>query len=249
MSGITPDPWHDRVVTDPRLSGASIERVDGEAGTVVLVGVLHDHPASTYRVRTVLDAVAPDVLALELPPLAVPLAAHHAADDLTPPALGGEMSAAIQAADTERVVGIDGPSIGFLGYLAAELYAERASLATVRRTAAALRSVTSTAVTRRAAAAVAALTTLQVAVDGPTAYDTGRRDDPERQAAEERRRIETAESMLRVFTPPPAAAIKRTARERYMADRLATLGRTGDVVAVVGRAHLGEIAGHLRDGE
>lgn len=245
VSGITPDPWPE-AAADPRLDEASIERVDD--GRIVLVGVLHDHPASSYRARAVVDAVDPDVLALELPPLAVPLTVHHAADERTPPALGGEMSAAVQAADTDRVVGIDGPSVGFLRYLAAELYAERAGPATVRRTIGALRSVTATAVTRRTVAAVAALTAVQVAVDPPTVYDTGRADEPARQAAEERRRVDTARSMLRAFTPPPAAAIRRAARERYMADRLAALGRTADVVAVVGLAHLDAVAGHLREG-
>jgi len=243
LSGITPDSLPEQAA-DPRLEAATITRV----GRVVLVGVLHDHPASIYRVQTVVDAEDPDVLALELPPLAVPLAAHHAADERTPPTLGGEMSAAVQAADTDRVVGIDGPTVGFLRYLAAELRAERAAPATVRRTAAALRSVTSRAVTRRLVAAIASLTTVQVAVDPPTAYDTGRADDPVTQAAEERRRVDTAQSMLRAFTPPPAAAIRRTARERYMADRLAALGGTAGVVAVVGLAHLDAVAGYLRDG-
>jgi len=231
-------------VADPRLDEATVAR----AGGVVLVGVLHDHPASVYRVRTVVEAVDPDALALELPPLAVPLAAHHAADERTPPALGGEMSAAVEAAGTDRVVGIDGPSIGFLRYLAAELYAERAAPNTVRRAAASLRSVTSRAVTRRLTAAVAALTAVQVTVDPPTTYDAGRGDDPEAQAADERRRVETAQSMLRAFTPPPAAAIRRAARERYMADRLRALADAGSVVAVVGLAHLAAVAGHLRDG-
>ena len=240
VSDITPNLWPERAASDPRLDEDCIERVGG----VVLVGVLHDHPASTYRVRTVIETVDPDVLALELPPLAVPLAVHHATDERTPPALGGEMSAAIQAADTDRVVGVDGPSVGFLRYLAAELYAERAAPDTVRRAAAALRSVTSRAVTRRLTAAVAALTTLQVVVDPPTAYDTGLADDPERQAAEERRRVDTARSMLQAFAPPPAAAIRRSARERYMADRLAAL--SGDVVAVVGLAHLDAVGSHLR---
>jgi len=241
VSDITPVPVPEQAATDPRLDEATIARVGG----VVLVGVLHDHPASVYRVRTVVEAVDPDALALELPPLAVPLAAHHAADERTPPALGGEMSAAVQAAGTDRVVGIDGPSVGFLRYLAAELYAEGAAPATVRRAAASLRSVTSRAVTRRATASVAALTAVQVAVDPPTTYDTGRADDPAHQAAEERRRVDTAQSMLQAFRPPPAAAIRRAARERYMADRLGALA--GDVVAVVGLAHLDAVAGHLRD--
>ena len=229
--------------TDPRLDGTHLERVGG----IVLVGVLHDHPASIYRVRTVVDRVDPDALALELPPLAVPLAVQQAADGHTPPALGGEMSAAVQAADTDRVVGIDGPSTEFLRYLAAELYAERAAPSTVRKAAAGLRSVTSRAVRRRVAAAATALTAVQLAVDPPTTYDTGRTDDPAHQAEEEQRHIDTARSMLRTFASPPAAAIRRAARERYMADRLTALGGTADVVAVVGRAHLDAVAGHLRD--
>ncbi|WP_324663571.1 hypothetical protein [Haloarcula sediminis] len=237
-------PWPERAATDPRLDETHLERVD----SVVLVGVLHDHPASIYRVRTAIEAVDPDALALELPPVAVPLAVQQAADEHTPPALGGEMSAAVQAADTDRVVGIDGPSTGFLRYLAAELYAERADPDTVRKTAAGLRSVTSRALRRRVAAAVTALTAVHVAVDPPTTYDTARTDDPARQAEEERRRIDTARSMLRTFGSPPAAAIRRAAREQYMADRLAALGGTAEVVAVVGRAHLDAVAGHLRDG-
>lgn len=242
MSGITPNPWPERVAGDPRLEEARIEHVGG----VVLVGVLHDHPASTYRVQTVVDAVDPDVLALELPPLAVPLAVHHAADERTPPTFGGEMSAAVQAGDTDRVVGIDGPSAGFLRCLAAELYAERAAPATVRRTVEALQSVVATALVRRLAAAVVALTAVELAVEPPTTFDTDRTDDPARQADEERRRVETAQSMLEAFTSPPEATIRRAARERYMADRLAALD-ADDAVAVVGQAHLNAVADSLRD--
>jgi len=232
---------------DPRLRPECTEEVAGDEGTVVLVGVLHDHPASTYRVRTVLDAERPDILALELPPLAVPLVSQHASDERTPPRLGGEMSAAVQAADTDDVVGIDGPSVGFLCCLAATLYREGASLSTVSRTASAVKSVTATAVTRRFAATVAAMTTLQLAVDEPTRYGAGRADAPERQAEDEQQRIHTAQSMLQAFTPPPATAINRNARERHMADRLATLRGRGDVVAVVGMAHLDAVASRLRD--
>jgi len=246
---ITSDPLPAATMADPRLDEAAIERVDGDDGAVVLVGVLHDHPASTYRARRVVDAVDPAVLALELAPLAVPLAAHHATEERTPPTLGGEMSAAIQAADTDRVVGVDGPSTGFVRRLAAELYAERASLSTVRDAVADLRSVTATAVTRRIAAAIAAVTALQVAVDAPTAYDTGHSGAPAKQAAEERRRVETAASMLRAFTPPPAATVVRSARERHMTERLAALRGTGDVVAVVGMAHLDAVTARLRDGD
>jgi len=227
---------------DPRIPERCLERV----GPVTLVGVVHDHPASCHRVRTLVDTVAPAVLALELPPLSVPLYCQHAADERRPPTLGGEMSAAIQAADTDRVVGIDGPSVGFCRSLAGELYRRRASTATLRRTAGSLRSVTATTLRSRLASAVNSHTPVELAVDLPTAYDADRSDDPETQAADERDRMRTAESMLGAFGPPPAAAIRRTVRERHMADRLAAL-RAGAVVAVVGQAHLAAVASHLRN--
>jgi len=93
--------------------------------------VLHDHPASTYRVRTLIGRVDPAVLALELPPLALPLYDQYATDERTPPTLGGEMSAAIQAADADRVAGIDGPTPGFLRRVASGLHRADASAETV----------------------------------------------------------------------------------------------------------------------
>jgi len=232
---------------DPRLRAECIERVrDGDA-VVTLVGVVHDHPASVYRVRQVVASAAPAVLALELPPLAVPLTRRQAADERTPPTLGGEMSAAVQAATTSRVVGIDGPSVGFLRSLAGELYRERASPATLRRTAAAVRSVTAAALRSRVGATIGALTTLQVDLDPPTAHAAERGDDPHRQADDERRQVRTAQSVLQTFGQPPATAMQRRARERHMVDRLAALRADGDVVAVVGMAHLDAVAGHLRE--
>jgi pheromone shutdown protein TraB len=155
------------------------------------------------------------------------------------------MSAAIQAADTDRVVGIDGPSIGFLRRLAAELYRQRASPSTLRTTAGALCSVTATALRSRLAGTVAAHTSVHPAVELPTAYDTDRSDDAETQAADEQERMRTAASMLRAFQPPPATAIHRAARERYMADRLSSLDSDGPVVAVLGKAHLDAVAERL----
>jgi len=232
-------------MSDPRVRPECVERVDRDSGPVTLVGVVHDHPASCHRVRALLEADQPEVLALELPPLAVPLARRHADDERTPPTLGGEMSAAVQAADTDRVVGIDGPSAGFLRALGAALYRERASLSTVRATVRAVRSVTASALSARVGATIDALTPLRVAADAPTAYDTG--DDPQRQADDERERIRRAESMLQAFTPPEATDIRRRTRESYMTRRLAAID--GAVVAVVGMAHLEPVADRLRNAE
>lgn len=230
---------------DPRLRPECVERCCG--GDVVLVGVLHDHPASVYRVRTLAERIDPPVLALELPPLAVPLYDQYASDERTPPSLGGEMSAAIQAADADRVVGIDGPTPGFLRHVATGLYRADASAETVRKTAEAVCSVTKSALSCRVAAAATALTPFQVAVDTPTAYDTARGDDAHRQADDERSCIDQANSMLSAFGTPPAAAVRTTARERYMADRLGALRSAGPVIAVVGMAHLEAVASRLDD--
>ncbi|QIO21833.1 hypothetical protein [Haloarcula sp. JP-L23] len=236
-------------MSDPRLREECLERVPGSDadGDVVLVGTLHDHPASAHRVQSVVERESPAVLALELPPLAVPLFEHHATDTMTPPTFGGEMSAAIQAADGAEVVGVDGPSLAFLGRVVATLHRERASLTTVRSTARSVLSLTKTALTRRVAAAFTALTALQMTVDVPTVYDAGWSDDAERQAADERALMETAEAMRSAFDPPPAADVRTTARERHMADRLTTLRARGDVVAVVGQGHVDAVAAHLRD--
>ena len=56
----------------------------------------------------------------------MPLYETYAAGDESPPAFGGELSAAIQAAETDDVVGIDGPSPGFVRELGNWLVRERA---------------------------------------------------------------------------------------------------------------------------
>ena len=107
---------------DPRITGEHIRSVETPTGTVTLVGVVHDHPASVFRVRTTVSECNPDVLALELPPLSLPLFERYAEDTRTPPVFGGEASAAIQAASTDHVVGIDGPTPSFLRRLLTTLY-------------------------------------------------------------------------------------------------------------------------------
>lgn len=59
---------------DPRLGDDYWRVVSADAGrgATVLVGVVHDHPASSHRVASVVRAVDPDAVALELPALAVP---------------------------------------------------------------------------------------------------------------------------------------------------------------------------------
>lgn len=231
--------------TDPRIPADSVRQVSGARGTVTLIGVVHDHPASTYRASEIVSELDPDVLALELPPLAVGLYEQYARDTRSPPPFGGEMSAAIQAAPTERVVGIDGPTPGFLARLGRTLIRERASLATVRRMFEYLRTATRTALTCRAAAALASLTSVRVEVDPPIEYETDGTDDADRQATDERRQIRRARGVLNALEPPRAVRFRDTAREAHMADLLGRLRRTGDVVAVVGHGHLDPLTERL----
>ncbi len=95
---------------DPRITEQFCRHLEGSAGDLILLGVVHDHPASVARVERVLEAVDPDVLALELPSAALPLYRTYAAggaDESDSPRFGGEMSAAIRASPDVDVVGID----------------------------------------------------------------------------------------------------------------------------------------------
>ncbi|MFW6317672.1 MAG: hypothetical protein ACOC06_04290 [Halorubrum sp.] len=233
---------------DPRITGEHVRSVDTPSGTVTLVGVVHDHPASVFRVRTVIADRDPDVLALELPPLSLPLFERYAADTRTPPVFGGEVSAAIQAAATERIVGIDGPTPGFLRRLVATLYRDGDSLSTAAGVLTRLVSVTKSALRCRFADALAAVTDVRLEADSPATYSTDRTDSPERQAENEGRQIARARAVMDAFEPSRASCFSDEVRESHMADRLGRLREDGDVVAVVGRHHLDRVADLLRDG-
>lgn len=231
---------------DPRVTADHVRTITGtEGNTVTLVGVVHDHPASKHRVRAIINTRDPAVLALELPPLALPLFRHYAADERTPPVFGGEMSAAIQAATTERVVGIDGPSGAYLRRVMLALIRERASFGTIASLGRSLIAATKTATVCRVASGVADVTSLRVEVDSPKVYETSWRDAPARQAADERRHLGRAQSVIEAFKPPQAARLRDATREAHMADRLRRLRDDGAVVAVVGRSHLDSIATRL----
>lgn len=234
--------------TDPRLNEAYLRTVpgDGELGRVDVVGAVHDHPASQYRAATVVADADPEVLALELPPLAVPLFEQYATDDRSPPPSGGEMSAAIQAAGTDRVVGIDGPTAGFARRLARTLYREDASLSSIRSSARAFASVSRHAAVCRLVAGVVARTSLAIEVDPATAYETDPTDDPAEQAADERDHVRRAQFVLQAFGSSQSGELRDAAREAHMADRLAALRTEGDVVAVVGIDHLDPIVDAVR---
>ena len=49
--------------SDPRVTGEYVRQLSGAHGTLTLVGVVHDHPASIYRVQHVIERVDPEILA------------------------------------------------------------------------------------------------------------------------------------------------------------------------------------------
>ncbi len=233
--------------TDPRLPAEQRRTISGANGTITLVGVVHDHPASRYRASQVVGDRDPAVLALELPPLAVSLFVQYARDDRSPPVFGGEMSAAIQAANTDRIVGIDGPTPKFVGRLAKTLYRTDASRETTRRVFSGVFSATRQAVTCKVASVLASTTSIRLEVDTPTTYETDWTDPPEQQAADERRQLRRARSVLDVFESSRATELRDETREAHMADNLEHLSHEGDVVAIVGQDHLDPIASRLAD--
>jgi len=231
--------------TDPRLTGEYVRRLSGSTGEVTLVGVVHDHPASKYRVRELVETMDPEMLALELPPIAVPLYEQYADDERRPPAFGGEMSTAVQAATTDHVVGIDGPSPRFISRLLADVVTEtdpRESFLPVVRS---LAGVTKQAAVCRVGAAVAERTGLRLEVDPPATHDCAWTDDPDTQASDEQARVKRAQTISEMFEQPDTVRIRKQTRDRHMASRLASLREGGDIVAVVGIAHLDPIADRL----
>lgn len=229
---------------DPRLEGEYVRRCTTGEHEVLLVGVVHDHPASKYRVRARIENRTPDILALELPPGAVPLFEKHADDSTVPPARGGEMSAAIQALPDGRVVGIDGPSLSFIGTLLKTLFQETPTAGAVRNIVSGLVSVSRDTLVCRLAALVPGDFDANFDIHNPVDHDC-ETAQPGEQAEHERRQISRARSIANAFEQSPASRCQTLARNREMASHLETLRREGSVVAVVGIDHLDDIERQL----
>jgi pheromone shutdown protein TraB len=248
---------------DPRLDEAYL-RVASETGTggrVVLVGVTHDHPASRVRARRTVEAVAPAVVALELPPLAMPRYRQYAergierADGESDSGEsdgsgydGGEMAAALAASGDARVVGIDAPNWAYWRRLVETLRAREpdreTAVAAIQKTL----SVTKHAVTCALGAAVGALTPWSPALETPASHDSSVADPPAAQAADEARQLSRSRALLGALEPPPGQELVDDLREASMASRIDSLRTGGSVVAVVGHAHLEPIHGRLDGG-
>lgn len=236
---------------DPRLAAEYVRTLTAgdEYDDVVLIGAVHDHPASRYRAKVVIEAVEPDLLALELPPVAIPLFEQYGEDPRTPPTFGGEMSTAIQAAGTHEVVGIDGPTVDFLLRLVRTVYREGESIGTLLSALRSVKAITGRAIRCRLAAAVARRTGIRLEVDDPVDHECRYGDDPATQATDEREQVRRARAVATVFGRPDAVRVRETVREAHMADRLTSLRRDGVVAAVVGIDHLDPLCERLKDEE
>ncbi|SHH02223.1 hypothetical protein [Halobaculum gomorrense] len=228
---------------DPRIDPSLVRCLRGTDGTgsVLLIGVVHDHPASVFRVSSLLESFPPDVLAVELPPLSVPLFCRYARDSHVPPRLGGEMSAAIDAADAARVVGIDAPNSSYLRALIDRLRTDGEARTLARAMLTDFVRGLAQAAACRLGAVVAALTPYVPRVYAHIRYDVTLLDDPETQADHERRHLAQHRAFVGVVDPPPETAIVDRIREDVMAARIAALRDDGDIAVVVGMHHLDEL--------
>jgi len=240
------------IADDPRLDEEYVRVVDVDGTDVVLVGVVHDHPASMFRASTVARAVDPATVALELPALAVPLFRRFADGESTPPRQGGEMSASIQAAPSARTVGIDAPNLHYLRTLATKLVAESVPAGTIRAVArdvwgSVRQSLRYWTAARFAAAASVALRTDSLGDVSALSHGVDATDPPEEQAADESKHIRRHYSLLNAVERPEAIQLVDETREETMAHKLERLSGDGPVVGVVGYDHLAEIADLIED--
>ncbi|MGM0592569.1 MAG: hypothetical protein ACQETI_13270 [Halobacteriota archaeon] len=231
---------------DPRVTADRCRQVRTASGSVILVGVVHDHPASVARVEAVVDRVGSPTLALELPPAAVPLYRAYAADGEGRPRFGGEMSAAIAAAPTAPVVGIDAPNWSFCRRLCSRALAGRLSPTMTRRLLRSLAGATREAATCRVAATLTDATAMTVAFDDPVSYTCSADEPPARQADHERAHVDAVDALLDGASPESSVVAQRDElREGSMLDRLRSLDSVGPIVAVVGVDHLDRLESGL----
>ena len=249
---------------DPRLDDDYWRVVPAaeDRGAVVLVGVVHDHPASAHRVASVVAEAAPDVLALELPRLAVPYfekqtarsgsrdAVPAEAEDGQPVADGGravdgidEMSAAIGAAAGADVVGVDTFTWRFWRAFVGRAASGEVTTSAVREALEGVGRVVWRALSARFGSGGG-----RPDGDG-SEYAVDASDDPVDQAAHERSHVSRGRSLLGALERPAGDVLFDEAREATMASNVDALRTSGTVVAVVGLAHLDAVADQLTTGE
>jgi len=222
------------LLDDPRIQTDHLRLLVDDESSVLLVGVVHDHPASVYRVRRVVRSLDPDTVAVELPPLALPL--FEAGE-------GGEMSAALAASDAGAAA-IDAHGPRFLAALAGEISDRSPERGTIGRIASNAVTVGKHALSCRLASVFGRDRFPTPLADAGVEIDLDRTADPVTVAEHEQRHLSRSFSVLRAFERPAADEIVDAARERTMARSLAGLDAES-AVAVVGFEHLDGIADEL----
>ena len=223
---------------DPRLTGEHIRTVRDQGSEITLVGVVHDHPASVYRAAAVVRERTSDILALELAPMAISLFEEFAQDADVPPTAGGEMSAAIQATETDTIVGIDGPSLPFLRLLLARFRDDPPAMKTILEISSELLIASYRTVRERLVGTLTRRTPLHVERQASRQYSVDQWDDPVSQASDESIQLQRAQAVWASLIPPSGTQLRDQIREDHMVQQLQTLQRQGDVVAIVGHGHL-----------
>lgn len=244
------------ILADPRIESDHLRSFVAEGDPLLVVGAVHDHPASAHRARLVVERLEPDVVGVELPGLALPLFERRAAesrsqfeDSASAPALG-EFGAALAAgaAVDARSVPIDTLDWRFARSLWRELRDADPAAGTVKRILGAVSNVSGHAVSCRMAASLGDLWPHDPLTESRLDYDVSGRAPAKRQADHEREQLSRSLSILRALERPVADDVVDAARERTMAANLARTRSAGGAVAVVGFDHLDGIAGRLRDG-
>lgn len=237
------------LLSDPRVEPDQLRVFDGPEHPAVIVGCVHDHPSSVYRVRALVESLVPDIVAVELPGLAVPLferVGREAGERLS---AGGEMSAALAAGEAvdARRVGIDTLDLRFARSLVRELRQESPSLSTLKRVFDAVSNVGGHALSCRLSAALGRYGTPTPVRKRSYDHEVDRSTPPIEQAADEQRQLTRSLSVLRALERPVADDVVDAARERTMVENLASLRESGSVVAVVGFDHLSGITDLFED--
>ena len=227
---------------DPRLDERYRREIPHpDVGDVTVVGVVHDHPASIFRAGAVVESKNPDAVALELPPLAVPLFRSLATREST----GGEMAAAIAAAPAARHVGIDGIDRRFLRTLLERARDDGFSVGTLGNLARESVAFSQTAIRYRMSAFLPRPNAVRPHRHDSGQYDCEPTDPPAVQAERERIHVDRCLAFARAVRTPDAIRLRDETREACMAERIDDLRRVSDVVAVMGFAHIEPVAQRL----
>lgn len=232
------------IESDPRISEEYVRLIERPDRPILLVGVVHDHPASIHRVDSVIKGVSPATVGIELPSLLVPVFEQHV-DDGTD--IGGEMAAAIRAAGSASVVGIDVPGPGFVHAVGVEILGGDGRVGATLRTLQETWRLTSNAVLARLAHEGVPRLPNVTDLEFGHEYDLPDRATPERQAEHEAKHVRRSTTLLRTFEPPAATRLVDQIRERHMARRLGDLDVDGPLVGVVGHGHLDGIQAALEE--